>query len=345
MSAASRTVPRLALVGASSLLGKELRQALKDRHFPAGDIVLLDASVLPGTLTEAAGEPAFFHALAPESFEGARLVFFAGTPAETGQNWAAARRAGADVVDLTGALSADASARVRIPALDSELPPLVSRAKEQDAPAVYVSPSAPVIVACTLALALQPFSPRPLALLLFLPVSESGQAGVDELESQTASLLSFQEISRSVFDAQIAFNLLAQYGEASPRRLADWRAAMERDASRCLTGRASAPAIQLVQAPVFYGYAFAAYAELAAPLTEELARRIEASLAGLGAHIAAPEEPAPSSVSVAGESEIHLARLEVRPDGASGVWLWGAADNLRLSAANAARIAEDCLAQ
>ena len=66
---------RVAIVGASSLRGKELVQVLEDRHFPASDIVLLDASVPAGTLTEAAGEPTFIRALDEESFEGARVAF------------------------------------------------------------------------------------------------------------------------------------------------------------------------------------------------------------------------------------------------------------------------------
>ncbi len=72
---------RVAIVGASSLRGKELKQVLEDRHFPASDVVLLDESVVAGTLTEAAGEPTFIRALDEESFEGARFVFFAGTRA------------------------------------------------------------------------------------------------------------------------------------------------------------------------------------------------------------------------------------------------------------------------
>ncbi|HTX16793.1 MAG TPA: hypothetical protein VMD77_15940, partial [Candidatus Baltobacteraceae bacterium] len=68
---------RVAIVGASSLLGKELKQVLEDRNFPASDIILLDESVMAGTLTEAAGEPTFIRALEEDSFEGARFVFFA----------------------------------------------------------------------------------------------------------------------------------------------------------------------------------------------------------------------------------------------------------------------------
>ena len=48
---------RVAIVGASSLRGKELKLVLEERNFPADEIILLDASVMAGTLTEAGGEP------------------------------------------------------------------------------------------------------------------------------------------------------------------------------------------------------------------------------------------------------------------------------------------------
>src|SRR5271155_904989 len=96
---------RTAIVGASSLLGKELKLVLEDRNFPTSDIILLDSSAA-GTLTEAAGEPTFIRALDKESFEGSRFAFFAGSAADTEQNWQAARNSGATVIDMTGALSA-----------------------------------------------------------------------------------------------------------------------------------------------------------------------------------------------------------------------------------------------
>ena len=54
--------------------------------------------------------------------------------------------------------------------------------------------------------------------------------------------------------------------------------------------------------------------------------------------------PAPSNVSVAGESRIALAQIERDLNLERGYWLWSAADNLRLAAANAASIAEKLLA-
>jgi aspartate-semialdehyde dehydrogenase len=346
MPSGQGTFHRVAIVGASSLRGKELKQVLEDRHFPASEVILLDESVRAGTLTEAAGEPTFIRALEEDSFEGARFVFFAGTAEDAERNWRVAQSAGATVIDLTGALAAGydrAPSIAWIPSLASALPLQTAPGSNGAArPAAYSSPATPVIIACTLAGALAPLQTRRTVLLMFPPVSERDQEGIEELESQTASLLSFREAAQPVFDAQVAFNLLARYGESSKTRLADMRGAIARDAARYLAGRAAVPAIQLVQAPVFYGYAFAAYAEFAPPGSLE---QVEAAFGNLGVTIAGPDDASPTNVSVAGENEIHLAPIEPDPNVEGGFWLWGVADNLRLAATNAVRIAEELVAQ
>jgi aspartate-semialdehyde dehydrogenase len=344
---------RVAIVGASSLRGKELKLVLEERNFPASDIVLLDEPVLAGTLTEAGGEPTFIRALDEESFEGARFAFFAGSQMDAEQNWKAAQRSGATVIDLTGTLAASGQSTSWIPALSTVLLPHPgSHATEGAAPGshaanrptsnCYSSPGSGVIVACTVAAALSKLSPMRTILLLFPPVSERDQAGVDELESQTANLLSFRPIAQPVFDAQVAFNLLAGYGEECKPTLAELRAAIARDTSEYLAGRVVVPALQLVQAPVFYGYAVAAYAEFGSPPHRE---QLEAAFASLGVKVGVAGDPAPTNVSVAGENEIHIARVEPDPSVAGGVWIWGVADNLRLAAVNAVRIAEELVAK
>ena len=335
---------RVAIVGASSLRGKELKQVLEDRNFPTGEIVLLDASVMAGTLTEAAGEPTFIRALEEDSFDGVRFAFFAGSPFEAEGNWIAAQRAGATVIDLTGAVAASPRANTWIPALSAALPPVARPAANGSAePAPYYSPPSPVIIVATLAAALGSFSPRSIAVTLFPPVSEREQAGIEELESQTTDLLSFRPIEQSVFGAQVAFNLLSAYGDDSKPALAEVRKEIVRDASKVLAGRAPLPAIQLVQAATFYGYAFSGYAhfESAPPPSE----RLESAFAALSAKIAASGDPPPTNVSVAGAGEIHLARIQPDAGLPEGLWLWGAADNLRLAATNAVRIAEELIAK
>jgi aspartate-semialdehyde dehydrogenase len=334
---------RVAIVGASTLRGKELAQVLEDRDFPVGDLVLLDASVQPGTLTEAVGEPTFIRSLAEDSFDGVNFAFFAGNPLDASQNWAAAHRAGATVMDMTGAVAVSGEAIAWIPFLDTELPFNPSPgANGLTVPSVYISPQAPVIISCTIAAALARFETKRIVAVLFPPVSERDQAGIEELENQTRNLLAFREVGPSGFDAQVAFNLLPGYGEESRPRLEDIRLEVSRDVARYLAGRAPVPAIQLVQAPVFYGYAFAAFAEFNAPMTRE---RLEESLASFGVNIASVGDRPPSNVSVAGESEIQLSRIEADPSVEVGVWLWGVADSLRLTATNAVRIAEELVSR
>src|SRR5450755_1021086 len=181
MPSGPRKSHRVAIVGASSLRGKELTHVLEDRHFPTDDVVLLDESVLAGTLTEAAGAATFIRALDADSFEGAGFVFFAGSAADAGRNWATAQKAGATVIDLTGALSpagnsGDPSGDAAvpwIPSLDSVLlHPAPSGTAGSSSRAAYASPSAPVMIACTLAAGFSKFPARRISVLLFPPVSE-----------------------------------------------------------------------------------------------------------------------------------------------------------------------------
>ncbi len=331
---------RVAIAGASSLLGKELAQVLEDRSFPASDLVLLDESLAVGTLTEAGGEPTFIRAMTEESFERARFAFFAGSAENAARHRSVAQRGGSTVIDLSGPHAEIPAALPWIPGLSKRLPPPVSP-QNGSRVGVFRSPAPGVIIACTLASALQPLAPRRVAIVFFPPVSERDQPGVDELETQTTRLLSFQPISQSVFDAQVAFNLLAGYGAESRPRLEDHRSAIAREAARYIAGRAAVPAIQLVQAPVFYGYAFAAYAEFDAPRDPG---EVQAALANAGIKLDANGNAEPTNVSVAGESEIHMGRVERDANVPAAVWLWGVADNLRLAATNAVRIAEELLA-
>lgn len=333
---------RVAIVGASSLRGKELKLVLEDRNFAASEIILLDEPVLAGTLTEAGGEPTFIRALDEDSFERAGFAFFAGSAQDADRNWQAAQRSGARVIDLTGAIGSSANAITWIPSLEPVLPRRASAGNGSGKLAPYSSPAPGVIISCALAAGLARFSPARVVAMLFPPVSERDQAGVDELENQTTNLLSFRPIEQTVFDAQVAFNLLAGCGEECKPALKGLRAAIARDAASYLAGRAPLPAIQLVQAPVFYGYAFAAYAEFDSPQAPE---QLEKAFGNLGIKTVAPDDPAPSNVSIAGESEIHLARIEPDPSVKNGVWIWGAVDNLRLAATNAVQIAEELLEQ
>src|SRR5580698_5635071 len=242
MSPSRNQSNRVAIVGASSLRGKEVKLVLEERNFPAGDIVLLDEPSAVGTLTEAGGEPAFIRALTEAAFEDARFVFFTGSQRDTEENWRRAQSSGATVIDLTGVLASSPEATISIPALatvflprpgfnPSQSSPTTAAMKPTASklPAPFSSPGSGVIIGCTVAAALAKFSPVRTVAMLFPPVSERDHLAVDELESQTTSLLSFRPIAQGIFDAQVAFNLLAGYGEESKPTFQEVRASIARD--------------------------------------------------------------------------------------------------------------------
>ena len=333
MPAGRNSSNRVAIVGASSLLGKEIKQVLEDRNFPAEDIALLDETVPEGTLTDAGGEPAFIHSLAEDSFDGARFAFFAAASPNAPKNFELARKSGATVIDLTGGSAGIPGVVSLIPGL---FPSSIGTGRKHVA-----APSAPGIIAATLTSVLTQHGAESVTFVFFMPASERGMAGVEEIENQTRNLLSFREIGSGLFDTQAAFAVLSQYGPKAKPGIAEIRDAISREVAACLAGNAATPAIQLLHVPVFYGYSFTAYAEFKSPANLE---KLNETLASPGIRVAKDDDPPLSNVSVAGESEIHVTPVTRDPGTKTGVWLWGAADNLRLAAVNAVKIAEQLLA-
>src|ERR1700690_1807366 len=175
MPTRSASSQRVAIVGASSLLGKEVKLVLEDRNFPATDFVLLDESHVAGTLTEAAGEATFIQPLDADSLEGAKFAFFAGNPETAAKNWEAGIRAGASVIDLTGGVPSESGAFTWIPSLDATLPApsavvpktnakpsskasSKATARDEKRP-LYRSPGTGLIIAATLSAALRELKP------------------------------------------------------------------------------------------------------------------------------------------------------------------------------------------
>lgn len=332
MPSMERESHRIVIAGASSLLGAELKSLLEESKFADWDFRLLDEEEAAGTLTEAGGEATVIQPVEEGSFEKARFVFFAGSSAFTTTNSNAAKRSHGKIVDLSGALACEGGAVVWFPKLDE----LRGSAFSLTATA-FAIPSAPGTAATGLTLALSRCGAKRIAFQWFQPVSEAGRAGIEELESQTGQLLSFQSVGQPVFDAQVAFNMLDAYGADSVHKL---DAACERvraEVKACLGKSAVVPSIQVVHAPVFYGTMFSAYAELD-PSAD--AGKIAKACADAGLVLTASGEAGPSNVSAAGEKAIQLAQPKADPVHPGIWWFWGAADNIRLPPANAVRLAE-----
>lgn len=332
MPSLARDSRRILIAGASSLLGAELKSLLEESRFAASDFRLFDEEIAAGTLTEAGGEPAVIQPVEEGSFHRAGVIFFAGSPDFTRANLPAAQASGAKIIDLSGAAAELPGAVAWFPKLDW----LRGRKFTKDA-RIQVVPSAAATASASLALALSKMAMARLSVILFQPVSEAGRKGIEELESQTGQLLSFQGVGQPVFDAQVAFNLLDRYGPSSTLKLAAVRERIRAETRACLPVNAKLPALQVIHAPVFYGTAFCSYAELEPQANAE---RIARACSDAGFLLTAEGDGAPSNVSASGEQVIQLSKPEADPTVPGTWWFWGAADNIRLPAANALKLAE-----
>ena len=332
MPSLERGSNRIVIAGASSLLGAELRSLLEESRFAGAEFRLVDEEIAAGVLTEAGGEPAVIQPVEEGTFERAAKVFFTGSADFTRANLAAARAASAKVIDLSGASSGLDETVNWFPKLDS----LRGRKFQKDA-CVYAIPSAAGTAAASLAVGLSRIGASRLVMICFQAVSEAGRAGIEELESQTGQLLSFQGMGQPVFDTQVAFNLLDRFGPGSRHKLSGVRERVRTETQACVGKKGVMPALQVVHAPVFYGTTFAACAELAPGTKFE---QVIAACEDAGFLIPSDGEPGPSNVSVAGEKVAHLAKPAEDPARPGAWWFWGAADNIRLPAANAVKLAE-----
>jgi aspartate-semialdehyde dehydrogenase len=317
------------------LLGAEVRSLLEEGRFAGSDIRLVDEPFVAGVLTAAGGEPAIIQPVEEGSFRKAQTVFFTGSAEFTRANYRAAQQQGATVIDLSGALAEDGAATAWFPKLDR------LRGREfEAAAAAYAIPSAAATAASILRLVLAKLETETLSVVCFQSASEAGRAGIEELETQTGQLLSFQGVGRPVFDTQVAFNLVERFGPASVHHLEAIRSRVRAEIGLCLGEKMTSPALQLVHAPVFYGTAFSACAPLTHKSRKLSAEEIVTACKDGGFLFSEGQQLRPSNVSVAGESTLHLAipELDTSPPGAW--WFWGAADNFRLPAANAVKLAE-----
>jgi aspartate-semialdehyde dehydrogenase len=329
-----RNSQRIVLAGASSLLGGELKTLVEESRFAGWDLRLVDEENVAGTLTEAGGEAAVIQRVEEDTFRGAKYAFLAGSTTFGKICLGPAREAGATIIDFTHATLSDPDATPWFPKIEA----LTGKSVAKNAKTFGVF-SAGGTAAASLALVLQKFGLQRLVAFMFRPVSETGRKGIEELETQTSQLLSFQSIGSQIFGVQTAFNLLPRFGVESKEDLQ--REGLEiRAEVAAAVGDVNEDAkisLNLVHAPVFYGLTFSAWADLGEGVD---AAKLIAACREAGWVVAGDDEAGPSNVSVAGESQLFMSEPRADLSRAGAWWFWGAADNLRLPAASGIKLAD-----
>lgn len=322
-------LPRVTIVGSDTLLGRDVEEV-----FAAGapDFEMKSvASDVEGTiLAERDGEAVVIRTLDEAPLESSRLVVLCGS-ASIGREALGRIRAAPvppAIIDLSYALEDEEDAVVAAPLSE---PP---EAGVPDA-RIHVIAHAAAATVAELLRRLDARLPLRRAIVHVLePASERGKAGIEELQHQTAQLLSFKPVPKAVFDEQLSFNMLAGYGSEAPISLQSVEERIMRHLA-ALLGRGTPipmPSLRLIQAPVFHAHCFSVWAEFKripseAALGEALTtERID--LRGQG-------EGLPTNLAVAARGGMTVGRVERDRTDRRAVWFWIAADNYRTRAENA----------
>ncbi len=329
MKTENQNLFRVAIVGAASLKGKELKEVLEDRNFPAHDIRLLDDDESLGQLEPVQDEISFIQPAGRDQFDNVDFTFFTSDVKFTKRAMKQAREAGSAIVDLSYALEDEPGVPLSSPWIERELGEPAKLTLSSNV--LAAAHPAATALALLMLRARKAGTVTRIAATVFEPVSELGRGGMDELHEQTVNLLSFQQMPTKIFDTQVAFNMLGRYGPEAESALETVERRIVSHLRKLLGEHLPVPALMLVQAPVFHAHTFSIYLELEQSIS---AGDFSRALAGEHVIVSRSPEDSPSNVNVAGKDEI-LVAVRRDPSRENGFWLWAAVDNLRLAALTA----------
>ena len=321
---------RVAVVGGETLLGHELKEVVQARS--TGATIATFAASGEGNFSEEQGESVYVEALEGEAVRDDRAILLAGSAEGAAKAFEIAKSAGGHpvLIDCTGALEEQPEARL--------VAPLSEEPKAYGGWLLVMAHPAASALALVLT-RLAKYRPiRQAVVHVFEPASERGKRGLTELHQQTTGLLAFKTLEKKVFDAQLSFNLLAQYGEEAPSKLLQVEQRIERHLATILSRRTGEralpiPSIRLIQAPIFHAYSLSLWLEFEGEIS---AQELGEALASAQIEVRGPNEEPPNGVGAAGQSGLAAGDIRLDPNHARAAWLWVVLDNLRLMADGAA---------
>jgi len=328
---------RVAIAGAASLKGKEMRDVLSERSFPAVEIKLLDDDESLGQIEQVNDEPTFIQGVTPDQLSGVDFTFLTADAEYITKVWPIVRSSGSEAIDLSYALESQKGVELRAPWVERELG-RVHEVALQSVPVVVAHPAS-VLLAMLMARIEKAVPVEVASAVIAQPASEYGRPGMDELHDQTINLLSFQQLPTAVFGSQVSFNVSAESIADAHPSLAEVEARILRHYRQLVRDQVSTPSMMLVQSPVFHGYTAAIFVLTGKATTAE---QLQSALDGAHIIVSSEADEYPSNVNVAGSSDI-LASVRADGSGGNGYWIFAACDNLRVAAIQAVECAEEML--
>ena len=330
------SMKKIAVLGVTGLVGREILKTLERRNFPVLELVALASPRSAGTKIEYAGQEIIVQAVNENSFDGVDIALFS-AGGSTSKRWApVAAKAGAIVIDNSSAWR-----------MDDEVPLVIPEINPSDAlnhkKGIIANPNCSTIQALMTIWPLhKEASVTYMNISTYQSVAGTGISAVRALEEETANFLQGRKTSDTgVYPHQIAFNLLPHIGSFDEEGISEeeWKMVHESRKIMHLPGlRVSGITVRV---PIFRCHGESITVQFKNKLTPERAREVLANSPGIVVADAPQNNIYPQPIMVAEKDEVYVGRIrrDTGLDNALAMWVIG--DNLLKGAAlNAVQIAE-----
>ena len=327
---------RVAVVGATGNVGREILQTLAERDFPVDEIVAVASTRSIGSEVSF-GDKDVLKVRDVDSFDfkNIDIALFSPGAKVSAVHAPRAAKAGAIVIDNTSQFRMDPDVPLVVPEVNPEA---IARYTKRN---IIANPNCSTI---QMVVALKPLHTlakiRRVVVSTYQSVSGAGKEAMDELFNQTRAVYVNDQMMPEHFTKRIAFNVIPHIDvfmdDGSTKE--EWKMAVE---TRKILDPEIAVTATCVRVPVFIGHAEAVNIDFERPISVEAARAALKAAPGLSVVDHRVDEGYVTPQEVAGEDPVFISRIRRDPTVKHGLNLWIVGDNLRKGAAlNAVQIAE-----
>ena len=327
---------KVAVVGATGNVGREMLNVLAERKFPVSEVHAVASARTAGNEVSFGEDDILkVHDLEKYDFKGVDIALFSPGAKVSAVHAPRAAKAGAVVIDNTSYFRMDKDVPLVVPEVNPQA--IAQHTKK----GIIANPNCSTI---QMVVALKPLHDlariKRIVVATYQSVSGAGRAAMDELFAQTRGVYVNDPPKHELFTKQIAFNVIPHIDifmdDGSTKE--EWKMVVE---TKKILDPEIAVQATCVRVPVFIGHGEAVAIECLKPIDEDEAREALQAAPGVVVVDHRADEGYVTPVEAAGEDAVYVSRIRKDPSVANGLALWVVADNLRKGAAlNAVQIAE-----
>lgn len=328
---------RVAIVGATGAVGREMVRILEERDFPVRELVLLASERGAGEELAWKGGLVRVRALGTDIPEVDIAFFSAGSDLSREMAPKFVKK-GAIVIDNSSAWRMEPGIPLVVPEVNPEAAIAVLGA---DSEGIIANPNCSTIQLVVALKALVHFGLERVIVSTYQSVSGAGQKGIAELSSQVTALFNSQEPSARVMQHVIAFNCIPAIGSFMENGYTDEEWKLIQESRKILDMPRLRVSPTAVRVPVFSSHSEAVHVELSRKVSVREAKAAFHNAEGIVIQDRPSEDLYPMPSVAGGTDAVYVGRIRQDPDDDCSLNFWVVADNLRKGAAlNAIQIAE-----